>query len=135
MAAYGRPNTGQVAPKNGTIKQLKVMAGDKGSFRFELAQANPTTQKAKIVVRGPFIHYAGQGGVDNGGPYTVETFPVNVPVKKGEYLAIVATNTSMLRCSGGGANQLLYQPVLTVGEQAKKAHHHDGCFLLLEAVY
>ena len=60
---------------------------------------------------------------------------MHIAVKKGEYLAIQSTSTSFERCSGGGANQLMYQPPLEQSTQYKTAPHHDGCFLLLEAQY
>jgi hypothetical protein len=135
MEALGRPDTGALAPKNGTIGTIKIVAGDSGSFRLEIAKVKPATKQAEIVVKGPVITYNGQGGVDNGSPYTVESFPVNVPVLKGEYLAIKADGTSLLQCSGGGLNQLLFQPPLKKGAGYATATKTDGCLLLLEAVY
>ncbi len=140
MQAYGAPNTGQLAPKDGIIHKIKIVAGDSGSFNIEIAQVKPASIKndtgsARIVAIGRKINYQGQGGVDNGGPYRVETFNVHIAVKKGEYLAIQSTSTSFERCSGGGANQLMYQPPLKQSTQYKTASHHDGCFLLLEAQY
>jgi hypothetical protein len=140
MVAYGRPNGGMVAPKNGTIKKIKIIAGDAGTFTPEIARvkvnATLAKSKAKIVQKGSVLHYLGQGGQDNDDSiYKVETFSVNLPVKKGDYLAIQSSSTSMERCSGGGASQLLYQPVLKKGGPYTKAPFHDGCFLLIEGVY
>jgi hypothetical protein len=133
--ALGRPGTGQLAPRNGTIKEIKLVAGDSGHFRLEIARAEPAKKRARIVERGPVIHYTGQGGIDDGGPYTIETFHVDIKVKKGEYLAIQSKATSMLQCSGGGLNQLLFQPALQEGAGYSTTTHVDGCLLLLEAVY
>jgi hypothetical protein len=140
MEAYGRPNTGQLAPKDGTVHEIKLVAGSPGSLIIEVAKVKPASIKndtgsARIVFKGPKITFNGQGGVDNGGPYTVETFNVHIPVLKGEYLAIYSHSTSLLRCSGGGANQLVYQPYLKKTDPYTKAPYHDGCFLLLEAQY
>jgi hypothetical protein len=120
------------APKDGVIRKLKLIAGGPGSFRLQLAKAKPSKDKARIVGQGPKIHYQGQVGGD---PYEVESFHVNVPVHKGEYLAIKARRTSMLRCSSGGANQFLFQPALPVGGPFQTLDYTDGCWLLLEAVY
>jgi hypothetical protein len=140
MVAYGRPDGGEKAPKDGTIRHIKIVAGSPGVMIIEIARVRPHSIKndsgrAKIVVKGPKIHYQGQGGVDNGEPYNVETFRVHLPVKKGEYLAIQSSSTSLERCSDGGPQQLLYQPILTKADGYQKAPYHDGCFLLLEGIY
>lgn len=80
---------------------------------------------------GPNITYLGQpkrGAI-------VETFNVNVHVKKGEYVAISAKKTSILRCNSGGTRQLLFQPALVPGDPFETADDDDGCELLLEAIY
>jgi hypothetical protein len=134
MEAYGRPNGGHKAPKDGVIDKIRLVAGGPGHFRLQLARANANNETGKIVENGPRIDYEGQ---PNGWPepYTVETFNVNEPVEKGDHLAIKAKKTSMLRCSSGGANQLLFQPTLDVGGPFEPADATDGCWLLLEAVY
>ena len=136
MEGYGRPEL-PMAPRKGTIKKIKLIAGEAGSFRFQLAKVRPGSKQAKIVRNGPRISYQGQAyGEDGIDPdsYRVETFKLNVPVKKGEYLAIKSTSTSMLRCSSGGPNQLLFQPPLALGSPFRTADDTDGCWLLLEAV-
>lgn len=133
MDAYN--NAGhEKAPKDGVISKVKLIAGGEGHFRLQIAKAKPGQEKAKIVRQGPRIDYEGQGpGFDE--PYNVEKFNVHVPVHEGEYLAIKARKTSMLRCSSGGPNQLLFQPALPVGGPFEPATHTDGCWLLLQAVY
>jgi hypothetical protein len=131
MDAYN--NAGhERAPKDGVIGKVKLIAGGPGAFRLQLAKAKPNKDKAKIVERGPKLHYQGQSGGD---PYEVESFHVHVQVKKGEYLAIKSRKTSMLRCSSGGPNQFLFQPALSVGGPFQTLDYTDGCWLLLEAVY
>jgi hypothetical protein len=120
------------APKDGTIHQLKLIAGGPGHFRFELAKVHPNLQEAKIVRKGPQIEYDGQ---QPGGDYEVETFNVNVPVHKGEYLAIQAQRTSMLRCSSGGPNTLQFTPALQLNGPFETASDDDGCWMLLQALY
>jgi hypothetical protein len=137
--AYRRPDpeTDQVAPKNGTIGKLMIVAGVPGKFRIELARVEIGAQKAKIVAVGPLISYNGQGTgtEDNGPPYRVEAFKVNLPVKKGEFLAVRARKISFEYCSGGGNNQFTFEPPLAVGKKYRHTNHTDGCLMLLEAVY
>ena len=121
------------APHDGTIDKLKIIAQGPGKFRPALAKAKPNAEEARLTYRGSQIEYDGQqgGGMD----YDIETFDVNIPIDKGEYLAIESRKTSFLRCSSGGANQLLFQPALDLGGLFEPATDTDGCWLLLEAVY
>lgn len=137
--AYRRPDpqTDQVAPKDGTIGKIMIVAGKPGKFRLELAKARVGKNKAKLVAVGPEIHYKGQGtgDEDNGPPYTVEKFNVNLKVKKGDFLAVRAKKISFEYCSGGGDNQLTFEPPLVMGNGYRHTNHSDGCLMLLEAVY
>jgi hypothetical protein len=137
--AYRRPDpeTDQVAPKDGTIGKIMIVAGVAGKFRLDLAHAKVGKQKAKLVAVGPVIHYLGQGtgDQDNGPPYTVETFKVNLKVKKGDFLAVQAKKISFEYCSGGGDSQLTFEPPLALETGYHHTNHVDGCLMLLEAVY
>ncbi len=137
--AYRRPDpeTDQRAPKNGTIAKIEIVAGVPGTFRLGLAEASLATQKAKLVAVGPVIHYQGQGTgtQDNGSPYKIESFKVNLPVKKGDYLVVQAKKISFEYCSGGGGSQLTFEPPLALKTGFHHTNHVDGCLMLLEAVY
>lgn len=134
MEAYGRPNGGHKAPKDGVIKKIRIIAQSEGSFRLQLARARAEQEKAKVTYTGERLRYDGQTGPDDG-TYDIESFRVDVPVEKGDHLAIKTRRTSMLRCSSGGPNQLLFQPPLAVGGPFETADATDGCWLLMEAVY
>jgi hypothetical protein len=62
--AYGRPEGGQLAPKSGTIKKIRLIAGGPGSFTLQIAKVNQSTlhgtNQAKVVYTGPKISYTGQ---------------------------------------------------------------------------
>jgi hypothetical protein len=132
MDAYN--NAGhERAPKDGVIKKVKLIAGGKGHFKLQIAEAKPGKDKGRVVRNGPRIDYHGSNL--NGTIYDVESFPAHVPVQKGQYLAISAKKTSMLRCSSGGPNQFLFTPALSPGGPFKTLSYTDGCWLLLEAVY
>lgn len=137
--AYGRPDGGQLAPRTGTIKRIRVIAGGPGSFRLQIAKVKRSTlfgtNEAKVVYTGPKITYAGQTEANfESDSYRVESFPVNVPVKKGQQLALRGNITSMVRCSSGGPNTLLYTPPLVAGSPFRPATGTDGCWILMEAV-
>ncbi|HSS42042.1 MAG TPA: hypothetical protein VLK37_05745 [Solirubrobacterales bacterium] len=135
--AYGRPDGGELAPKTGTIKKIRLIAGGPGSFKLQIAKVKRSTlfgtNEAKVVASGPRISYQGQTEAnDEAGSYNVETFDVSVPVKKGQQLALKGNITSMVRCSSGGDNTLIYTPPL--GSAFRPATNTDGCWILMEAV-
>jgi hypothetical protein len=137
--AYGRPEGGQLAPKTGTIKKIRLIAGGPGSFRLQIAKVQQSTlfgtDSAKVLYTGPKISYTGQTEANfEEDSYNVESFPVNVPVRKGQQLALQSSNTSMVRCSSGGENTLIYTPPLLAGAAFRPATGHDGCWILMEAV-
>jgi hypothetical protein len=124
------------APRTGTVKHVKLVSCKAGKFRLQLANANPSARKAKIVVNGPEISYAGQspcGGI-NGDHFIVQTFKVSLKVAKGDYIAIKARSTGTLSCSGGDGF-LLYGPPLPVGGPFKKSHSGASCDLLVQLSY
>jgi hypothetical protein len=132
--AYGRPNRGHKASRRGTIRKIRLVAGDEGRFRLQIARAHETTSgfEGKVVRNGPVIEYDGQP--DPNEPYVVEVFNVNVPIRRGERLAIRTNKTSTLRCSSGGPNTLLFYPPLAPGAGFRANSNDEGCWLLLEAV-
>jgi hypothetical protein len=124
------------APKTGTVKHVKLVSCKAGKFRLQLAQANPSARKAKIVVNGPEITYQGQSpcGGSGGQHFIVQTFKVNFKVAKGDFIAIKARSTGTLSCSGGDGF-LLYGPPLPVGGPFKKSHAGASCDLLVQLSY
>jgi hypothetical protein len=137
--AYGRPDGGHLAPRTGTIKKIRLIAGGPGSFRLQIAKVKRSTlfgaNEAKVVANGPRISYLGQSEASfETSNYSVETFSVNVPVKRGQQLALRGNLTSMVRCSSGGDNTLIYTPPLFPRGPFTPASNDDGCWLLMEAV-
>jgi hypothetical protein len=132
--AYGRPNGGEIAPRTGTIKRIRVIAGGPGSFRLmAVKKINGTDALAKRY--GQRIGYRGQNeAAEEEGDYNVESFKVDMKIKKGEQLALRGSITSMIRCSSGGPNTLIYTPPLFLGGRFTPASDTDGCWLLMEAV-
>jgi hypothetical protein len=127
----GDPTTQTTSPQTGTIKKISWIAGAPGEFRFVVGKVK-NNGNAKITYRSKTIQYQGQSD-PNADTYEIESAKVKAPVKKGQYLGIEAEETSMLRCSSGGDNVLLYQPPLEVGNPFAPPTADDGCWLLLQA--
>lgn len=129
--AYGNPG-GENSPKTGTLKKVKLIAGEPGKFKLQVVKTK-ADGRTKVKYNGPKINYQGQDqhNWDND-DYKVEKFKVNIPIKKGQRLAIKTKRTSTVRCSSGGANTLLYTPPLAPGGSLSPYDDTDGCWLLLE---
>ncbi len=139
--AYGRPDGGQLAPKTGTIKKIRIIAGGPGSFRPQIATVKHSASttlgatKAKVTYTGPKLTYTGQSELNyEDDSYKVESFDVSIPVKKGQQLALRGNISSMIRCSSGGHNSLIFAPSLRTGGPAQGATDASGCWILMEAV-
>lgn len=139
--AYGRPDGGEFAPKSGTIKKIRIIAGGPGSFRPQIATVKPSASmtlgatKAKVTYTGPKLSYTGQTEQNyEDDSYKVESFNVSIPVKKGQQLALRGDISSMIRCSSGGHNTLIFSPALRSGGPAQGATDANGCWILMEAV-
>jgi hypothetical protein len=124
------------APKTGTVRHVRLVSCKAGKFRLQLARANPSAHKARIVAKGPEITYAGQSpcGGASGDHFVVQSFRVKLHVAKGDYIAIKARSTGTLSCSGGDGF-LLYAPPLRVGGPFKKSHSGASCDLLVQLSY
>jgi hypothetical protein len=132
--AVGRPNGGHKARQRGKITKIRVIAHDAGKFRLQIARARETASgyEGKVVRNGPMIEFDGQPDQDE--PYLVEVFRVNVPVRKGDRLAIRARKAQILRCGGGGDSTLLFHPPLAPGDGFRANFDTHNCLLLIEAV-
>jgi hypothetical protein len=139
--AYGRPDGGELAPKTGAIKTIRVIAGGPGSFRPQIATVKHSTStvlgatRAKVTYTGPQLTYTGQTEANyENDAYEVESFRVDIPVKKGQQLALRGNISSMIRCSSGGHNTLIYSPALLTAKPFQGATDASGCWILMEAV-
>jgi hypothetical protein len=132
MVSVITSNTGhEKAPHDGVIAKVRVVALHAGSFRLYFARAHTSTQEAKVVKKGPFIHFTG----DDTAPYTIETFNVHVAVKKGWYIAVQASNFKTISCTTGSPAQYEFQPPLVVGGSYLPADDTNGCKMLVQLQY
>jgi hypothetical protein len=135
--AYGRPDGGHIAPKSGRIKVIRVIAGGPGSFQPQIVKVkgDGDQAQAKVLRTGRTLTYAGQSEASyETDRYTVEKFKVNIPVQKGQQLALRGDITSMIRCSSGGDNTLIFSPALRNRAPFQTVSETDGCWILMEAV-
>ena len=139
--AYGRADGGERAPRSGTIKRIRIVAGGPGSFRPQVVTVRHSSStllgdtKAKVTYTGPKLSYTGQTEANyEDDSYKVESFAVNIPVKKGQQLALRGNVSSMIRCSSGGHNTLIFSPALRSGGPFQGATDANGCWILMEAV-
>jgi hypothetical protein len=133
VLVLGQQNVGhEKAPKNGTIVKLRLRSCSAGSFILQLAVAIPAQHKARAVRTGPAINYKGDPSNCEGGN-VIETFNVNVPVLKDEYLAVIATKVGFIYSSGDRED--VFDPLLAdgVGLRATNNVGRGSGLLLLQA--
>lgn len=134
-----------MAPKNGRIGKVKLVSCVKNSFKIQLATAKRSANRSRVTRSGPIIRYKANPrqvdgdedtfcGGEDGDDYTVQTFRVNMVVKKGEYIAIRTKKTGTLNCSGGSGT-LVHAPPLRVGGRFKRAKDSMSCTMLVRLVY
>lgn len=133
------------APKTGRIGQIRIVSCVAGSFRLQLAAVRPALREARVVRNGPIVNYAADPrqvdgdddtfcGGEGGDDFIIQTFPANVHVNKGEFIAIRATSTGTLYCSGG-SGVLLFSPPLPAGGGYRGAEDSTSCNLLVQLQY
>jgi hypothetical protein len=128
------------AKVTGTIVQLKIRPEGPMTFRAKVVtvrhlasneksgQAKATAQSRMITVPGPT-----QDQMSNS-IYPVVKFKVSLKVKKGQEIAIDTTSNTAEYCSDGTPGQLLFDPILSVGQPFADSAGVDGCLMLVQAV-
>jgi hypothetical protein len=111
------------------------------TFHFELVkvrnlssdkmhgQAKAIFQSGVFAVPGPTPTQASNG------VYPVRTFPADIPVSKGDELAITTKNNQAEYCASGTPGQLtFFNPILSLGKPFRSNNGVDSCLLLVQAV-
>jgi hypothetical protein len=116
------------ATHTGRIFQIKLRAEGPTTMRIRVVAVRKVSSdhrsgQAKTIVKGPKLNPVGSGDI--------ETFPVNLKVKKGEELAIDTTSNTAEYCSDGTPGQLLFDPIL--GKSYRNSDGVDGCLMLVQA--
>lgn len=117
------------SPVSGKVVEIKLRAQAPGALHILLVATRNVSSdhksgQAKRVVNGPTLNPVGTGAI--------ESFPVNMTVKKGEELAVNAAENNAEYCSDGTPGQLLFSPVL--GNNFSSSKGVDGCLMLVQAV-
>lgn len=120
------------APRNGRIAKIRLVAcAPGGSFVLQVVRVG-ASGNTKVVRSGPVINYQGTSRNCNATKnFDVESFDVKVPVKKGDSLAVVATQVRFLYNSGSGPSAL-FDPPLAEGDGPRTAGDGSG-FLMMQA--
>jgi hypothetical protein len=63
----------------------------------------------------------------------IESFAVNLKVRRGDYLALQGSAMSAMRCGGGDSEQLLFFPPLRPFGAWQRSDGFDDCTLLVQA--
>jgi hypothetical protein len=121
------------APRDGKLAKIRIRSCTPGTFVLQFAKADLGTDRAKVLRSGPVINYEGDPANCNGGPYTVETFKVNVRVKKGERLAVAGTDIGFMYNASSG-DSMKFVPPLADGGPLRTETDSDG-HLLIQAEY
>jgi hypothetical protein len=122
------------APRNGTIRKVRLISCVGGSITIQVARAKPTEQKAKIVRSGPTIDYVkdnqpGGCGGDNFDNYKVQSFSVNFHVDQGDYIAVKGTKVGFIHSASSG-DSIKFRPPLPVGGSYRVANSEENSLLI-----
>jgi hypothetical protein len=128
------------SPISGTIVALKLRPEGPMTFVAKVVtvhnlssdeqsgQAAATAQSRQISVQGPT-----QNELDNG-VYPTVTVNVHLRVKRGQELAIDTNSNTAEYCSDGTPGQLVFDPVLAVGQGFSNSSGVDNCLMLIQAI-
>jgi hypothetical protein len=119
------------SPHTGTVTAIKLLADAPMTARIRVVAVrnvagNHKSGQAKAVVRGPVLHVAGTG--------RVERFTVHMKIKRGQELALDTRGNTAEYCSDGTPGQLLFDPILGVGQNYRHSSGVDGCLMLVQGV-
>jgi hypothetical protein len=126
------------APVSGTIIKIKVKAQAATTMVFKVVKirnlsSSHKSGQAKAVVKSRPFHVHGPSVADQyNGTFPNETFKVRLKVKKGEMLAVDTTSNTAEYCADGTPGQLLFDPVLGIGQNFRNSNGVDDCLMLVQ---
>jgi hypothetical protein len=123
----------ETAPRNGRIAKIRLVAcAPKGSFVLQVVRVRESPERARVMSTGPVINYKGTTRnctVSNN--FDIEEFDVDVPITKGDSLAVIATQVRFVYNPGSGPS-IMFDPPLAEGD-AFRTTSLDSGFLMLQA--
>jgi hypothetical protein len=136
--ALGYAATGAVAgrasaPVSGVIRRVRVRAAKPGAVRLTLVRLRAVDRpgglgEGRAVSRGALLRVQAERP-----SRPIESFPVNLKVRKGDYLALQGSAFNAVRCQGGENEQLLFTPALAPFGAWDRSDDFDDCTLLVQA--
>ena len=103
------------APKNGTIRRVRLISCVAGSFTVQVARKQSGTQRFKVVKSPATISYANdpraECGGEDGDDYRIQSFSVNFTVRAGDFIAVRAKRVGFMRSSSSGDTYLFEPPL------------------------
>lgn len=135
LLEIGQKNPGKTtAPRDGTIGKIRLMACSPGTLVLQVARAKPAADTARVIQSGPLINYQGDQKNCKSSNFQIEEFDVNVPVRKGDFLAVVTNRVAFLYNSGGDGSLPFFPPLPDGGPSREASEDVDGDgFLMLQA--
>jgi hypothetical protein len=122
------------APRDGIIDTIRLVACAPGqSFVLQVVRRQGTTENFKAIRSGPVINYKGTTrNCTASNNFDIETFSnLNVPIKQGDYLAVVATQVRF-HYSASSGDSLVFNPPLADGGLFRSTGGAEG-FLMMQA--
>jgi hypothetical protein len=116
------------APHSGTITKIQLVAENPGSMRIQLGEtSNQALPMGEVESNGPKIEYQGTGAI--------ETFSVDIPVLKYDYIGFRAKRANTLNCNqpAGLESSFQFDPPLVPGAAAQVSSWQEECTHLIKA--
>ena len=121
------------APKNGTIRRVRLISCVGGSFTVQVARVRRAEDKARIVRSGPTIHYVRDNRSECGGPdgddYRIQSFAVNFHVNRNDFIAVKGNKVGFMHSSSSGPS-IKFRPPLPVGGGFQVADSDENSLLI-----
>jgi hypothetical protein len=132
MEAQGNAGK-EKAPRDGMISKIRLVAcAPGGSFVLQTVRVRPSPESARVISTGPVINYQGtKRNCTVSSHFDIEEFDVNVPVRRGDSLAVIGTQVRFLYNASSGPS-IMFDPPLAEGDTFRTTGLASG-FLMLQA--
>ncbi len=132
MEAQGQPKKLK-APRDGRIAKIRLVAcAPRGTFVLQIVRTKQNPEQAIVQSTGPVINYLGtKRNCKTSKNFDIEEFDVDVPVKKGDQLGVIATQVRFMYNAGSGPS-IMFDPPLAEGDAFRQTELASG-FLMMQA--
>jgi len=99
---------------------------------LQVVRVRQSPERSKVISTGPVINYQGTSrNRTASNNFDIEEFDVDVPIVKGDSLAVIATQVRFMYNAGSGPS-IMFDPPLAEGD-AFRTTSLDSGFLMLQA--